>query len=465
MITINQFSSGTAAAPARLPTPLQNVPDDVLVTRVVNEQTLTLASSEGSSAYVLTAADALAIMRAQFGSISTAFGDKALEVVDDALDFDTWRVMHIVMTGRDQVFNGKELRNYSSSDSDAVSVPAGGTVAVTFELIRSFEFLRLGARILEFCPGSEQARQLKWSFVRASGGFTVDSGKVTQSGTADNVLSFATEPFAVKVWKRVPRIFQNDIGGLTQMGPSGGLLAAWEASAAAASTSLGMISLTRKGGSSLHEQMSVDRIALDGIFQLPLGAMDPNSLVTMLWQPEPSCTLAQIPTATGWVLQQASNYLSMKSRWLFVPPSDEPYADAIARNLTDDESGPVMLSPAAASNPTASPGQVAISGLSIFRPSDTAYQLQPGRVYQKGAPPTTYVPQQLASGIKARVSGAGSADAARLAHEALGVGRYVPGGTSLNHGVVPPAGVAVLNHLAPDEGLLASTRALLTATK
>jgi hypothetical protein len=452
MRQVNTFSIGSASGSIgklQKPAPF---PAYMKCTRIRVETVIPVKNTSGSSK-TLTNAEAVGIMQNTFGSFSLSFGDRAPDKVDIARIFDRMREMALVATGRDMLFNNKELRSYANTDADAVVIAAGATVNVTVEFIRPFIFERFaGGKIQEWCPGADQMRQIDLEILRGSSFPT----NLQQDGNATATVIYDTAIGDQNNWVPVYRLFTNEQSGMDQSGPAfgGGLLGLWERTAVGASTSLTIVTLYREGDTAIHEQVSAARLSRDSQLLVPQGSYDPNALVTMVFQLEEQADLEDVPTASGWLFRQHNNNLSpMQTVWLYVPTVTSVYVDQVIAPNVLSKGGEVKLVSAPALAGKDVPGHIAaISGVSILTPGSTKYSLVPGRRIADGRPPETILPDEYTAAVKQQTANLSPEKAAaKLAQESKSVGKFIPGARSVMRGGYTGETRAIANHLAPSQ--------------
>lgn len=452
MRTLNSFNLGpNQSDEGQLPEPV-SFPKGQIANRIRVEASIPVLNNTGGSV-TLTNAQAVDLMTKYFGSWRLAFGKEKEEIVDPEVNFARMRRLCIQATGRDMLFNNKQLKDYANTDADAIVIANTATVTVKCEFIRPFIYERLGSRMNEWCPGYTQMKQLKIKIIR---GGALATANLSQSGSATNVVSIDHEDGEDR-WAPVFRLKRNQTSGLEQVGPAGGLLAMWEDTAKGSLTALQIITLQREGDTDLHTAVNAGRVQRIQQLKNPIGSFDLNALdCTVIYQLEDFAEKADVPTSTGFKFIQADPYLSpMSTDWLHVPQITDTYRDGIvADNATSETAGAgkevlgVVRGALMGERPTAH--DAAIDAIALVTPDSPKYNLVAGRHFERGQPSRTHIPEGIVKAVGAAVNAqSGAAAADKLASEAHSLSTFIPGATSALRGGVTQTMAALSNLLAP----------------
>ncbi len=412
-------------------------------------------TSTDASNYTFSNADAVSLFAAVFSAVTIAFGDKVLDTVDDALPFARMREMLIAASEVDMIFNGGQLNTTSTTSSNKFVATASATTNLTIEFVRTFVFTRGGSNLHAWCPGSSQVRQLRLQVVMGSLA-SIDSGKQTVGSAGSSLTVFFDDmPAATDNWVKAFRLYRNTTGGLTQEVPAGGggLLALWEWTNPGASTTLTIFNVQRDGDTPLHEDINAADVVRDQQNVLPLGAYDMNQLVTLLFVPDATIALSEIPTASRWIFNQPNNDLTPpQTAWLYVPTVEQSYVDGIVGpNATGGQGKPPAvkaITSFAAVGKVVPPHIAAIAPIALVTPDSPAYQLNAGRLFQNGQAHVTHIPDATASAAKQSLVSAGASGDALLSKLSAAIARSIPGSTTPLRGGVTPAMQMVGAHIA-----------------
>ncbi len=436
-----------------LPRPV-SFPDGHICERIRVEASVPIKNNNVANKNIVNA-DFVNLFAAIFGNTSLAWGNSAKEVVDNALTFSRMREMHAVMSQRDQFLvppvaggYGSELRLQGTEAAVAATA-----YTTTLEMHRTFVIERLGQKQTAFCPGASQMRTLDLSFVRGAVWTAASSVDVTENGstTISVIFDTAPSPRAPDRWARVPRLFLNEQSGLEQYGPDGGgaVLAMWMYNAAAGSTGggLGLFTLSRDG-KPIHDNISATRVARDEYVRLPLGGYDANGLVTVLLDMISSVGIADLWVGGAWLFRQASSDLSPpKSAWLHVPPVTDTYRDeVVGPNIVGDDQGQrsealLVVEPIFLGQPVPLT-HTSVMPLLILDRAHPSFATAAGRLFQRGRPPVTRVPDST----KSSAAGASAAGFAKLV---AATAAQVPGGASPVQGMLTGTAAGIANYIAP----------------
>lgn len=381
MRKLNSMSLGaTQGVVARLQKPLDVKPHTRALALIFDAQ-ITVANTSGG-AITLTNAQAVDLMTKFFGTINMLFGKVAQETVDDSRSFTDMRKLGIALTGRDQRFNGKELRNYAHTDSDAVVIADTESEVVRCAYIRYFYFERAGTRLDEWAPFASQLRSMSMSITR---GAALSTAGLAQSGNADiTVYIDEVDAEAEDGWAPVPRLYVSNDAGLIHEGPQGGgvLFDLYEDTAVGASTSLELISLERAGDTALHDTVEAPEIVRDSYIRRPQNSVNLNDYATELFALPESIGFDRLPTASAFRLKQAGQYLSpMQSRWVYSPTPGAEYVSTIVAPNIYAEGGARKLVTAPAFRGQEVPGHIsAVSSLLAISPSHSKADLLDGGI-------------------------------------------------------------------------------------
>lgn len=458
MRTLNAFEiSDAPGSPGRLPNTF-DFPDKMRCSRIILDITVPVKNTRGTDMAYISFSDCLAAL---IGAFSLSFGNKAKEIVDNAITFADLRRMHVLMMDREFLTQSGTYSFDTGYQSHEIW-PAGATKTFRALIVRPFEFQNFsGSRIQTWCPGADQMRQMSLSIIRG-GAFPTD---LAQDGPASVTVRAGTLDGDANGWVRPPRWEKNQDSGLEQRLPGGALLALTNTVPNGnTSTGLGLVSLGRDGDADLYTDQEADDLLTDQFERSPLGSVDPvMSGAAVLFGLESKASMADVPTASGYTVRQQTSGATMMTAALIAPPTDQPWADSyVAPNLVDV--GPVKLT-VPATNDT-SGHTAAVSGVSVLRAFEPSFELNPGRVYARGRPASTHIPQAVIDSVKAAVNNANSGVApSTLASATAQVAKRLPGGTSPQRGTATPLGQEVLRAMAPNAGIAAQTNALLTQVR
>jgi hypothetical protein len=460
MRKLNSFQiSATQGVVGRLPKPF-DVREHVRGEALVCETIVSVNNTSGGS-ITLTNAQALDLMRKVFGTWNLMFGSAQPETIDDAKSFDEMRKLCWALIGRDMQFNGKELRNYANTDSDAVVIANGGTVAVRMAFIRPFTYERGGARMTEWCPYASQLKDMALSFVR---GGALSTAGLAQSGAADcTVYLMEVDSESADGYAPVARSYQNNDAGLNHSGPPGGgaLLCLYEDTAVGASTSLNLFSLERKGDVPLHDQVEGAQVVRDSYLKRDQSTANLNDLATVLFELPEAVDINRLPTSSEFRLKQSAQNLSpMQSRWIYIPTVTEQYGLGVAApNVAGRGQGAkaVKLVNSAAVRGENVPQHIAsVLSLAAVDPTAPKADMLDGIIAKPNGQHVVHLsPIQTAA-----LSGAtGEAGAKVVAQTSKERAKSIPGYTSPQRGAAPAGARVVAEKTSP--GIIGSIRGFL----
>lgn len=420
----------------RLPRPV-DFRDGRACSRLRAEATIHCKNNTGVAAD-LTGAKVKAAMAAVFSIANLKFGTKALEVVDNGLAFARAREMLIklsnglddfIIAAADGTYGPKKYQNVADADVVHAAVAAGATFDVVVEYVRAFEVDDLGQDAYKYCPGASQMRQVQWDWTAAP---WVDA--TFALGAATDV-TFVADDFEAHddKWVSVPRLYQQEEAGRVSHGPGGnlGLLAMWEYTSAGAATPLTVFSVERDGDSPVQDKVRASRVVRDALLEIAGGAYDLNALVTLLFRIPANAEPADIPTGSGFRLEQTGSELAPpKTAWLYVPSkSAVEWDEAAGKNVEQEEETTAISASTKASRGQPSP-VAGLEGVILARAGSSDAETLPGRRYKTGQVPTEHIPSAVAEAAKQVASSAGGA------HKAAGaIARALPGGTSAKRGI------------------------------
>lgn len=377
----------------------------------------------------LTNAEVLGILRAFFAAITMKFGDRAPDVFENATDFDTFRLLHLLATGRDVYVEGGPLIDYSDTATNKLTIGAGATGTLDVVLSRPFIFERFGKHEESFCPGKSQMETLSLE-VKRGGAFPTD---LEQPSAATIKVRVETTDADGDPWVKPFRIFSMNKDGNSHDAPAEGvLLALCEATKAHASTDLTLFSLKRDGDAPIHDTIDADDVGEENAFLLPIGYEDPASLVTVLFQVKDECDLEGLPSGKFEFVQHATDLSTCKLRWLILPSSTDADADAAGAGVADKSGGLVKLTRDV--GPGTSAKLASVAPMLLVKPDSEGYDLRAGFVYGPGAGRiATHFPPAMRAAVEAAIKSQGNDDGARaaaIAQVTRTVSAQVPGATS-----------------------------------
>jgi len=440
MRTENTFQMGTNNGNiAKLQRPV-SFSERTRCERIRHEAVIPLKNN-GAASHTLTNAEAVDLMRKFFANHTMSFGKVNEDIVDNAQEFDRCRELCIAMTGKDMLFNGKQLKDYQSSDSDAVVIAAGATVNLTVEFIRPFIFERLGVRMDFWCPGTTQMRQLRVEFERG-GAFIAGNaaGDIVQVAVAEITTLFDTIDSDHDKWVRLPRIYKNSEGGLSNQGPIGGgaLLGIWEYTAAAAATALTNFSIEREGDEPIHRNVLASRVARDTQLRNPPGVYDLSNLVTPLFQPGEAVEIKDLPLASKVVFKMTTlDIQPAQLAYLYAPTVDMAYVDGVSGANASDVHGSVNQVSESQVNPDFPASHAAVAPISIIPSSSAAFAAMHGRLAVKNQPGTTHIPELVKNQVK-QATGSSDTKQVTLSASAMKIAAGIPGASSAQRGKATP---------------------------
>ena len=455
--------AAVAGTPAKLPRPIA-FPDGRAMARIVCEASVPVLQSN-AVAQTLTGTSVLSMIACLFASITTRFGDKVPEIVDSTVPFARFREMFQKLTGDDFLVisptynNGlpKRLRDILAADVIVPSTAQNGTANLTFEIARAFEIASLGPDAYSYIPGASQARQIQFEFSRGAifdpANNWIQNGNVNLTFLADDVEC------AHDSWAMVPRIVQNEEGGLTSHGPPtpSGIVGMWEygyPGIGAGATPLTLMAVRRRGDAPLHEAIEAARVIRDASYTLGAGgyngsAYDLNNQVSVLVDLPCDADREDIPVGEGWELDQTGSELSpAKTAWLHIPVRTQDEWDSLAGANIADKLGAKLVGRATIGRKLTA-GPASMEPMVIAHPSDHIFETSPGRLYVEGAPPVTHIPESVAAVARGQVAAhsAPAAKSAAAAQVGAAVAAAIPGGQSGVRGRPAPAAGTVAQRL------------------
>lgn len=446
-------NSGTLATASgskfTLQTPVE-FEDYQVCDRIRVEVSVPISNPTGGT-LAIAKADYLSLYQKIFAQFTLAFGD---EIVDNAMPYDRARELHSAMTQRDMAFvsyggTSGQLVNFTTEN---ILTLATGTVKLEFT--RPFNIERLGGAQGIWRPGASQMRSLKLFFQRGAAWST--SGGVVEDGSASVSVIFDSSSSPEKdVWARVPRLYTTETGGLTGKGPDGGggmlMLYHYNAAASTNGGGLGAFSLSHDG-ESVHDQIDATRVVRDSFERQPLGAMDLNTLVTVLFEMPSAFDLPDLQVGGEWQFRQVSRDLDPpKLGWIHIPPTDGFYRDRVMQPLLISDARPeVKVVNAPAFSGERVPLQhTSIAPMVILEPSHPAYPTVIGRRFVKGQAAQTHIPVLAVARIKKAVEEAGDAGADTYVRAIATTAAIVPGGASPERGTLTDTTAAISAYIDP----------------
>lgn len=383
------------------------------------------ASFTNSSTLVqMTSAYALLIMQNFFSNLTLYFGDVNQDTVDASMTFNQLREMYAFAEGKDFTINGIAISAITGSAPFAVPFAASTTTTVQVEVVRTFEMVRAGQDLCDYCPGTTQMKQMSLGVAPASSALAA-LGTVTLTSpnlSAQVILDDMPSEGAQDVWASVMRVRQTTTPGesITLPIPGGGaIIACWDEQTVASASPYTLINL------------KADDVDINGIISysqylqgyeddLPVGWFDPSTLVTPLYTSPQFIDPNLLDTGEQIVFNQPNNdQATPKITVLFVPSVTTGTRNQVGDNILNGSSGTKTsfqlsnLHAVAPSNNTPSQGSAAsIAPMAIVSTTDTAYATTPGTRYATGQLPGDSVPTATLSNVAAAVANAGGAQSA-----------------------------------------------------
>lgn len=414
-----------------------------------------LTAAEIGGGVGVTCVNGAGLLQAAFAAIKLWFGFSVEDIQHNYETFNSLRRFYITLTGRDFIFQGAALGDYSDSAANKVTIAAGATANVILYLVLPFYVQRLQELLNFLAPGATQMRQLGLD-IKCNASSTADlefPSAITVQVMTDDVDDNGRED----PWCPVPRIHKSTVASQDQAGPAagGGLLALTEVSAVGISTALTQVSVLRADDEPLHDNVNATEIVADSVDQVPPGDINPNLHGTVLYQLPESCGVEDIPTSEAFGFRQASLVVAQPvTHFYYIPTVTESYADeSIGKNATGQEGHDEVkaYSPLATERPSIRPSVASILPVALVKREDPRFHLVPGRIFAKGATPTIHIPDaiRMAAGQAAGAQSNSTAQAGALAGIGAKVASALPGGTSPSRGTVRAQGKVVLELLTP----------------
>lgn len=459
MRQINTLSLGTApGSPAILQRDV-NFPEGQQATILELEIACPVKNTSGGNV-TLNQDDLTDIFKTLVGNFTLKFGRQSPEIVDNAVTFDDARLLFKHLTGRDYLVEGLPLSEYDALDADGITIAAGATTTITFVFARAFVFERLGEDRNRWCPGTTQMRQMILEINRGAATLAAATGKALDqpSEASITIITQHVREEAEDQWSPIIRMFRKHETGQICAGPAegGAILGVFEANAAGAATALKLFTLGRKGDEPIHQAVTASRVVRQGRYDVPVGAIDLNDEVTVLYQPPERVRPEELPIGEGFFLEQHSQDINtLKVLWVYVPEMSALRADSVVGPNAADLLGEVKLSTLTADN--ASPELAAILPVSILRRNrGNDFHTRPGLVFQRGSQIRQVdVPAAAQAAAAATVKAQPTAEAQQevAAKAALQIGKFLPGGTAAKRGGVAPRTMDLLKNIVAVAGV------------
>jgi hypothetical protein len=439
-----QSANMNAAAGAIMKMPAIDYPDGFSCARARCELVIPFKNVD-VAAHAVTTADISAALAILCSSWQTKFGRKRPDVVDDSMTFGTMQRLHIGLSGKDFIAEDQtsnnaatELSSVSSSKAFTASVAAGATINVIVEVARAFMFERLGLDGYKKLPGPTQMKTLQWEMKRGSGFIagTPVNGYWAQDGLVSSTYIFDTRETTNDEWHQVVRVYQNNQSGRDSSGPEEGgtLCLVMETTNPGGLTTLGLFQLALDG-QNIHGPILAKRVVRDADWTTPPGAININTLATLLYQPTLTARLQDLPSCRAANIHQDSNDLSpINSEWVYWPADNDKSNNDVAANVVDKN--PVKLANAlAASNPGLPAYVASIGGYRIYKEGIPEFSTSPGilaRPVGGSVSVSASIPSSLSLAAHSMV--ASSSDSAEKMSSAIqastAIAKHIPGGLS-----------------------------------
>jgi hypothetical protein len=349
MREINSYQQGQAAgAIAKLPGPVE-WPEGQGCPRTRTEVVVEVKNgTAGPLDYTFARAKAAAACL--FGFVTNWFGDKAKDIVDNALTFAQLRELIINLTDDDVIINDKFYGDYADADVIKAAVAAGAVFNLRIEVPRPFEITRLGKDRAIWVPGWTQMAMLHSEVKRLDAGAFDTNGNFVQNKAADFLMIGDTCTLHDDVWANVPRTYVNKEIGKLNHAPAGelALLGVYERTMtgvqtmADAANTIGLFSLKRAGEAPIHENVDAARVARDAMYDVLPGGEDLGKLALPLHVLPQALDPTDIPTGSGWLVEMPGAEIvgGAEIGYCHIPAFDGAYAETIVKpNLVGEEQG------------------------------------------------------------------------------------------------------------------------------
>jgi hypothetical protein len=451
MREVNTFQLGSASG-ATLNIPQQSYAKGRRGQRHRMEVSFPWKNTSGSGASP-SRSDLLTVLQCLFSAFTSRFvSGRAKRQLDTAITFDMLREMAIAMMGVDVLVQVSGVLVPLNSFTSGITVAAGATVSILFEVPRHYVFRRYDRDENTYALGPTQLASMEFEIHR---GATLPANCIQDGNTQ---LTLLVDDFddSADEWSEPPRLYLNDEMGRVSHGPGAcQLFGLWERSAIGASTALSRFSLQRDSDEPLHDNVTAARVVDDASYQNPAGFYDLNLLQTVLWSPSPHTQSRDLPTGEKWQITQPGNDLQpMHSAWLYVPTWTEEDADAVSQFFTGPGKDAIKLVVSGPRKDATMPSHAAAhSPLTAIRPGQPGFDTVSGRTttadglrHANDVPAST---QSAASGAIAATNGdtANAADVA--ASVATAIANLIPGGSGASRNKQPQSiRAAVVNKVA-----------------
>jgi len=441
MKELNAAQMGTGAgAPCKLPRPVVFA-DGHGCARLRVECTVVPKNNTGG-AVDYTGAKAKDAAACMFSLSTLKVGDKAVEVIDNALPYARAREMLVIMSHDDFLINGTPINQLADATVISAAVAAGANAAaVVIEFVRAFEVVDLGEHAYDYAPGASFMRQIQHEFQR---GATFDSGgQFVQSAAADFLWIADTFQTHDDKWPTVPRLSLNEEAGRASSGPAEpcGLLAMWDYTGIGSAIALTIFSLTRKNDAPIHDNARASRVVRDASYWLPLGAYNPNLLVALLHALPDASEKNEIPVGQGWSISQtAAEMAPFKTAWLYIPSRDELAVDSVIGPNVQTAEGVKLVSASLKSTGRLDPKLAALEPFILAHRGSADFETRRGRAYQTGHAPVTHIPDADLRQAQAQIAAAKTPEEqqARASQVAAALAAGLPGGSRAAKGSPTP---------------------------
>jgi hypothetical protein len=414
--------------------------------------------------------DALAAFSFIFASFTLYFGVLAgsVEVVDTALDYQSLQTMTALLQNEDQYVYSNVSSRWIGVNSAATStviysgVANNASVNLMLMLTRTFDVGAFPLNLHDWNPGYTQMRNLGY-YVTSGPTFSTSGNWALNSTISMRVTANAVDT-TENPWAAVARWSEAEVTpSVTIDGPGGMALAAIDFSGPGYTSPLlaGQYAIMRYGDTPLQPHILFSDWLELYEREFEGDIVDYNSFCTVLWrqacgQGGEMTKLSDAATASKFVFSQPGNNITAPNiRWLYIPVTDNAYADKVAANATQAStkgagSAQVNLtkSPTQVADPSVPAHALASAPLNLTIPSQPGYGNNAGRTGTRGQAVTTpFIPAHVTAAAQTATNAATSdAKAHVAATQAQQVARSIAGYTSPSRRTSTPGAAQVIAH-------------------